>query len=120
MVELSSRSQVYAVTGIGIACLLTLWLLSSSNTKVALVPDNTSDIPGHERDVLYREIPKDKKLCSSDSFNKGKWVHQSIGLESQDVAGINNFVGYHCNWNFPHRCYRRSEPASEFNRSKSM
>ncbi|KAL7308733.1 DNA-directed DNA polymerase [Mucor circinelloides] len=120
MVELSFRSQTYAVTGISIACLLTLWMLSSSNTRVALVPETVKIVPDQHRDVLYQQLPKDKNLCSSDDFNQGKWVHQSIGLESQNVDGINNFVGYHCNWDFPHRCYRRQEPASEFNRSKSI
>lgn len=118
MVELSFKTQTYAVTGISIACLLTLWMMSSSNTKVALVLETTNDVPDQSTDILYQQFPKDKKLCSSDGFNKGKWVHQSIGLESQNIDGMNNFVGYHCNWDFPHRCYRRPQP--EFNRSKSM
>lgn len=59
-------------------------------------------------------------MCESDSFNQGKWVQQTIGLQSHSIDGLSSYAGYHCNWDFPHRCYRRVDNEGEFNRSKAM
>ena len=111
MVEFSLKAQTYSVVILSVVGLMSLYLLSgksSTESRSTLV------------DVLYRPIPKNQTLCSTDTFNQGRWIHQSIGLESHSVDGINAYSGYHCNWDFPHRCYRRTEPATEFNRSKAM
>jgi hypothetical protein len=117
MSEEPLRRKTYLIVGISVTCLLSLWMLSStssviSNTNTAVHKDNV--------DILYQELPQGKNICHSDDFNQGKWVHQSIGLESHSIEGFNSHAGYHCNWDFAHRCYRRTNQLGEFNRSKTM
>lgn len=99
------RIKSLLVAGTSVACLLTLYILSNSSTQT--------------RD-LFQDDPKENNLCTSETFNTGQWVHQSIGLESHSIEGLSSFAGYHCNWDFAHRCYMRSDHISEFNRSKAM
>ncbi|KAI8326831.1 hypothetical protein EDC96DRAFT_581213 [Choanephora cucurbitarum] len=63
----------------------------------------------HEGILENEQIDPEQSLSSSDRTKR--WIHQSIGLESHSVDGINAYSGYHCNGDFPHRCYRRAEPA---------
>jgi hypothetical protein len=117
---LEYRTKTYIVTGLSLTCLISLWLLTGTTSDLYTLDNKNIQSSTKERDVLYRPLPKNKDLCSSESYNSGQWVHQSIGLESHSIEGINQYAGYHCNWDFPHRCYRRQEPITEFNRSKAM
>ncbi|KAI8367113.1 GDSL/SGNH-like acyl-esterase family found in Pmr5 and Cas1p-domain-containing protein [Blakeslea trispora] len=112
MVDFSLKAQTYSIVSLSVVGLMSLYLLSGERSST----QSRSSVV----DVLYRPIPKDQTLCSTDTFNQGKWIHQSIGLESNSIEGINAYSGYHCIWDFPHRCYRRKEPVTEFNRSKAM
>lgn len=117
---LEYRTKTFIVTGLSLTCLISLWLLTGTTTELSKVNVENTHPLTNERDVLYRDLPRNKDLCTFESYNVGQWVHQSIGLESHSIEGINQYAGYHCNWNFPHRCYRREEPVTEFNRSKAM
>lgn len=114
------KRKNYLFAGLSITCLISLWMLSSSSNVITTPKNILKKQQPHNSDVMYQDSPAGKQLCSSDDFNNGSWVHQSIGLESNTVDGISSFAGYHCNWDFPHRCYRRSDPVIEFNRSKTM
>jgi hypothetical protein len=117
---LEYRLKTYIITGLSLTCLVSLWFLTGTTTDLYNLNTNKKLSSTKERDVLFQDFPKNKELCTSESYNSGQWVHQSIGLESHSVEGINRHAGYHCNWEFPHRCYRRQEPITEFNRSKAM
>ncbi|KAI8970384.1 GDSL/SGNH-like acyl-esterase family found in Pmr5 and Cas1p-domain-containing protein [Mycotypha africana] len=125
----SSKLKTYLIAGISVICLVTLYMLTSNTiptpVNIADQLNQPSDINKYtsidenNSDVLYQSFSKHQNICTSDSFNEGKWIHQSVGLDSYTVDGINSYSGYHCNWDFPHRCYRRDSPA-EFNRSKAI
>lgn len=114
--EKPHKLKTLIIAGTSVACLFTIYLLSSSSP----VTENNATQTKENVDILYQDYPQGKNLCTADSFNSGKWVHQSIGLESPSIDGISSYAGYHCNWDFPHRCYRRTDQAGEFNRSKAM
>ncbi|KAG2231457.1 GDSL/SGNH-like acyl-esterase family found in Pmr5 and Cas1p-domain-containing protein [Thamnidium elegans] len=105
----------FIVVGLSATCLFSLWLLSNTNSIVTEQTSNTDN-----QDILYQEYPSSKNICTVDSFNTGQWVHQDIGLESHSIDGLSSYAGYHCNWDFPHRCYMRSDQPEEFNRSKAI
>ncbi|KAI9472161.1 MAG: GDSL/SGNH-like acyl-esterase family found in Pmr5 and Cas1p-domain-containing protein [Benjaminiella poitrasii] len=115
MTELLFKSRLYFVVVVSSTILGSLGLLVISKTYSYM--DNRSLTDQQQPSFKSNE---NVELCSSDEFNKGKWVHQIIGLDSHTVEGINAYTGYYCNWDFPHRCYRRQEPLTEFNRSKAM
>lgn len=64
--------------------------------------------------------PDSDNLCTSDAYNVGKWVKKPVKLSSEDPKGVEKAAGYHCSWNFPHKCYRRLDEKGEFNRSVRM
>jgi hypothetical protein len=115
-VESTSRQRVYIIAGLSITSLCALWLVTSSSSTMS----SSLPVTQHyhdDLDILYQEFPQGKNICESDSFNQGKWVQQTIGLQSNSIDGVSAYAGYHCNWDFPHRCYRRE---GEFDRSKAM
>lgn len=112
-----SELRKFIVVGLSATCLLSLWILSNTTS---LVSQPRTQQAQDNIDILYQPFPEGRNICTIEGLNKGRWVHQDIGLESHSIDGINSFAGYHCNWDFPHRCYRRTEPYTEFNRSKAM
>jgi hypothetical protein len=115
------RRKAYLFAGLGITCLFSLWVLTRQSTSLSpVITTATTNKQPKNVDIMYQELPAGKTMCSSDAFNNGSWVHQSIGLESNTIDGISSYAGYHCNWDFPHRCYRRTSQLGEFNRSKAM
>lgn len=115
-IEEVKKLKTLIIAGISVTCLLTLYILTSPSPVI----ENRVSERRENVDVLYQDYPQVNNLCTTDSFNSGEWVHQSIGLESHSVEGLSSFAGYHCNWDFAHRCYMRSDPVSEFNRSKAL
>lgn len=110
-----SELKKYIVVGLSATCLFSLWLLSNTSSIVTEQNSHPDNL-----DSLYQQYPSGKNICTVDSFNTGRWVHQDIGLESHSIDGLSSYAGYHCNWDFPHRCYMRSDQPGEFNRSKAM
>ncbi|KAI7905085.1 uncharacterized protein BX663DRAFT_484411 [Cokeromyces recurvatus] len=117
MNELSFKSRTYVVLTLSLISLYMLYLLINTKTYFYEIDENSIFLP---TDSKRLSIPSNVELCTTDEFNKGKWTHQVIGLESYTIEGINAYAGYYCNWDFPHRCYRRQDPSTEFNRSKSI
>jgi hypothetical protein len=98
----TNKLRTGIVFGIVIFCLFSLWVLSPN-------PDHLS-------------TPKqdESTLCNTDTYNKGQWVNQDIGITGQSIEAIEKQAGYHCPWDFAHRCFRREKENGEFNRSKAM
>ena len=108
----SSKIKVYFAIGLSITGLITLWLVNSTSSVIA--PLSPAVVTTNDNgNILYQG----KNMCTPDSYNEGKWVQQTIGLESNSIEGIESYAGYHCDWDFPHRCFRRE---GEFERSKAM
>lgn len=114
MKDISFKSKTIIVFSLSFTCLISLWTLTTTNPNHQSKGTDNSQL-----DILYQELPENRNICTSDSYNKGKWVKQVIGLTSQSMDGISEHAGYYCNWDFPHKCYRRQDPV-EFNRSKAM
>lgn len=72
--------------------------------------DSSKDVPQYN---------KTEEICTSESFNDGKWVYDPVQLEEpftgKDIARA---AGYHCIKKFAHRCFRRG--GDEVLRAKKM
>jgi hypothetical protein len=58
-------------------------------------------------------------LCTSETFNQGKWIYDPLNVEDPHSADqIAKAAGYHCTKKFAHRCFRR--PGDAGLRAKKM
>ncbi|ORX53243.1 hypothetical protein DM01DRAFT_1336422 [Hesseltinella vesiculosa] len=112
----STVVYIITVTAI-ITSLIFIWAWRDSNLLLPEPHEYLPD-PSESLDFVMR-APSHSLQCSSDTFNVGSWVRKPLYLENDSPQALEKAKGYFCNWNFPHKCYRRKE-GNEFNRSISI
>ncbi|KAI7858862.1 GDSL/SGNH-like acyl-esterase family found in Pmr5 and Cas1p-domain-containing protein [Circinella umbellata] len=123
----SSLSQQFwsrTVYIVAIVTFILLWMFTWSWQDGPILPthereNQSSDRYAAKLDPLVN-LPKNKQLCTSDTYNNGQWVKHPIKLEKNNAASIEKAVKYHCAWNFPHKCYRRPDEKGEFARARHI
>jgi hypothetical protein len=109
----SRTKYIYIASVVG--CVV-LWI-----TVYSRPPSLSSfDSPLHlHKDEQFSSSDNVTALCTFESFNQGKWIHDPVKLEepfsSREIAKA---AGYECVKKFAHRCFRRA--GDEMIRAKKM